>query len=257
MSSLSHPLPDDGVKSIGALLRGSAGFPSLLPHVFSFLSVVELMYIQQVNRRWYHDVYTARGHLIHKLNLGQFWSRLGVLDLAHFTRLTSAFHSVTELNLAYCHFLTPQHLIDLVHSIPHFERIERLNLFYCYGLDDAAISSLIPALPALTDLNLGRCIRITDRTVRSLASLQHLRSLTLTSLPALSEETLMLFDDPAYLSALQTLTLVNAGKFTQVEVDEVRATRPQLRIVGPEEQHQQLERNGKRKGESRKEINDT
>ena len=256
MSSLSHAPPDDGVKSVGALLRG-AGFPSLLPHVFSFLSVVELMYLQQVNRRWYSDVYTARAHLIHRLNLGQFWSRLGVLDLGHFTRLTSAFRSVTDLNLSYCHFLTPYHLIDLVHSIHNYERLERLNLFYAYNLTDDAVTSLIPSLPSLTDLNLGRCIRLTDRTVRALMPLSSLRSLTLTSLPALSEETLMLFDDPAYLPSLQTLTLVNAGKFTVVEVDEVRTTRPQLRIIGPEEQHQQLERNGKRKGEARKEINDT
>ena len=258
MSAPSHhsSSSDDPAPKSVALLLKTAEFSPLLPQVLSFLSVIELMYLQQVNRRWQQDVVTARASFIHKLHLGQFWSRLGVVDVGHFTRLVSAFTSVTELNVSYCHFLTNQHLVDIVHAIPHYERLERLNLFYAYNLTDDAVLALVPSLPALTDLNLGRCIRLTDRAVRALQPLSSLRSLVLTSLPALSEETLMMFDDPAYLAQLQSLTLVNAGHFTTVEVDEVRATRPLLKVVGPEEQHQQPERNGKRK-ETRKDINDT
>ena len=214
------------------------------------------MYIAQVNVRWREAVSTAQSFVIHRLNLGQFWSRLGVLDGRHFAQLVQRYRSVTDLNLSYCHFLTGTMLQQLVQALPQCERLERLSLFYCYSLTDDAVIALLPSLPALTDLNVGRCIHLTDRTTRSLYALPNLRSLTLTSLPKLSEESLMLFDDPNFLHSLHTLVLVNVGKFSAVEVDELRGSRQGWKVIGPEEQHVNVERNGKRK-ETRKDINDT
>ena len=253
-SHASHLSNDDGQSSRTiALLLKDSGFQPLLPQVLSFLSVIELLYIQQVNHRFYDGVYEAKTDLITRLHLGQFWSRLGVMPTEHFLSLLSGYRAVRELNVSYCHFLTGDTLLALVKGTPSYERIERLNLFYCYNLTDEHVAAVLPLLPNLAELNLGRCIHITDKTLRVLRTSPTLRSLTLSSLPLLSEETLMAFDDPSTLPALAYLSLVNTGKFSAIQVDEVRVSRPQMRIVGPEEQHMPVERNGKRK-ENRKDM---
>ena len=236
-----------------ALLLKDAGFTPLLPQVFSFLSVIELLYIQQVNHRFYDGVYEAKADIITRLHLGQFWSRLGVTPTEHFLSLISGYRAVREVIVSYCHFLTGDTLLALIKGTPSYERVERLNLFYCYNLTDEHVAAVLPLLPALQELNLGRCIHITDKTLRALRTSTTLRSLTLSSLPQLTEETLMAFDDPATMPALSYLSLVNTGKFSALQVEEVRTSRPQMRIVGPEEQHMPLERNGKRK-ENRKDM---
>ena len=253
-SHASHLSSDDAQNSRTiALLLKDPGFTPLLPQVFSFLSVIELLYIQQVNHRFYDGVYEAKADLIARLHLGQFWSRLGVQPTEHFLSLVSGYRAVRELNVSYCHFLTGDTLLALVKGTPGYEKIERLNLFYCYNLSDEHIAAVLPLLPGLTELNLGRCIHISDKTLRTLRASATLRSLTLSSLPLLTEETLMAFDDPSTMPALSYLSLVNAGKFSAIQVDEVRASRPHIRIVGPEEQHMPVERNGKRK-ENRKDM---
>ena len=257
MSTPSHAshLSNDDAQSTRtiALLLKDPGFQPLLPQVLSFLSVIELLYIQQVNHRFYDSVYVAKTDLIARLHLGQFWSRLGVTPIEHFLSLVSGYRQVRELNVSYCHFITGEALIAVIKGIPSYERIERLNLFYCYNLTDEQVAAVLPMLPNLTELNLGRCIHITDKTLRTLRTSTTLRSLTLSSLPQLTEETLMAFDDPSTMPTLSYLSLVNTGKFSALQVEEVRTSRPQMRIVGPEEQHMPVERNGKRK-ENRKDM---
>jgi len=240
--------------SIAGLLKNPY-FAPIMPQVFSFLSVIELMYTQQVNHIWCSHVGNARSVHIHKLHLGQFWSRIGVIDVSYFSQLCSSFKAVEELNLGYCHFITGDTLSRVVSAIPSYQRIEKLNLFYCYQLTDEQIIALLPLFPQLTDLNIGRCIKLTDKCIRAVSSqLPHLRSLTLSSLPLLTEETLMLFDDTSLFPSIGYLNLVSAGKYSVIEVDEVRNSRPGVKIVGPEEIHRIPDKNGK-KQHNRKEIN--
>lgn len=224
--------------SIAALMKHPI-FEKIAPTVFSFMSVIELMYIEQTNNLWLTSAAEARHSRIKRLHLGQFWSRIGLMEPHYFTALCSKFHAINDLNVGYCHFITGEMLFTLIESIPNYQNIIRLNLFYCYNLQDQHIEKLLTLLPNLADINLGRCINLTDKAFSLLAMHSpHLKVLQSNILPRLTEESLMLFDDTTMFPSLTHLNLVHSGSFKELDLDELRAScaaaRPALKIIGPE-----------------------
>ncbi len=193
------------------------------------------MYVQGVNRHWYSSTRVARERYIRKLHLGQFWSRLGLLDSQYFTRLASQFHSIRDLNVAYCHFMKGDTLLALLDCLPNSQDLERINLFYCYQLGDEHIEAIVSKAPKLRELNLGRVTNVTDRGVAALSTLSHLRSLNVIQNPNLSEETLMLMDDTKHFPSLQVFNVVNCSKYRPEMMEELKNVRPNLKIIGPQE----------------------
>lgn len=234
----------------------------LLPRILSFMSTVELMFVQSVSTHWRTGCVTARRSLIHRLHWGQFWSRIGVLPTAHFLAIASQFENVTEVNFAYCSFMTGDTLFAILAALPSAKRITKINLFYCYQLQDADIEHLMRsgALPVLRELNLGRCNKLTERSVRLLSEeCPTLTYLNLAHNPALGPDTLMLFDDLKYFPRLQILNLMHCAKLRMDEVDELikapataqrnlslakQGLQP-LRIIGPQELFQ-IDKSGKK-----------
>lgn len=256
---LSALLADpQGERSIAALLH----MDDLVPRILAFLSTVELMFVQSVSTHWRAGAVQARRSLIHRLHFGQFWSRIGVLPTAHFISIARQFENVTEVNFAYCSFMTGEQLFAILAAIPSAQRITKLNLFYCYQLQDADIEQLVKSgsLPVLRELNLGRCNKLTERSVRLLSEqCPTLSYLNLCHNPSLGADTLMLFDDPKYFPRLQILNLMHCAKLRMDEVDEVlkapataqrnltlakQGLQP-LRIIGPQELFQ-IDKSGKK-----------
>lgn len=238
----------------------------IVPRVLAFMSTVELMFVQQVCRSWQRHTAAARSSLIHRLHLGQFWSRVGVLPDSCFTAIAAQFGAVVDLNLAYCSFLTGPTLLQIVRALPQPSRLTKLNLFYCHLLTDDDIEQLLGAkaeqeqLPLLRDLNLGRCNRLTERTVRLLcARAPRLQTLNLCHNPAVGEETLMLMDDLSNFPSLTLLNVMHCARLRMDEIDELlkaaqaqgrnaklhKQGLPSLRVIGPQELFQ-IDKSGKK-----------
>ena len=234
----------------------------LVPRILAFLSTVELMFVQSVSRNWLAHTSTARSSLIHRLHFGQFWSRIGLLPIEHFTHIAAQFHAITEVNLAYCSFMDGPAFFSILHAIPSFSRITKLNLFYCYQLVDTDIQQMMGTkeLPLLRELNLGRCNKLTERSVRILSeSCPALTALNLAHNPSVGEDTLMLFDDLANFPRLQSLNVMHCTKLRMDEVDEllkaahttgrnaqlIKHGLSNMRIIGPQELFQ-IDKSGKK-----------
>ena len=237
----------------------------LIPRVLSFLTPVELLFVPSVCRSWHHHAVTARATMIKKLHMGQFWSRIGVLPDERFTHLASGYTLVTELNLAYCSSLTGPTLNALLHALPAMARLSKLNLFYCFQLTDADIELVFGGspcpLPAIRELNLGRCSKLTERSVRLLgASLASLQILSLAHLACVGEETLMMFDDVRHFPSLTLLNVLHCPKWQGDHVEELlrgaaqpngrnallaKQGRPPFKVIGPLETFQ-VDKSGKK-----------
>jgi hypothetical protein len=187
--------------------------------------------------------------------VGQFWSRIGVIDSRYFLPLIVQFHSIRDLNLAYCNFLTGSVLLEFVDHIANYGEIERINLFYCYQLQDQEIIQLISKTPKLREFNIGRVVNLTDATMNALANLQYLRSLNVIYNGQIDEETLMLFDDSSKFPNLHTLNVVQCAKYLEKPelIEELKNTRPHLKIIGPQEIFT-TDKNGKK---LRRDVQDT
>jgi len=253
--------PYEGERSVAAILH----MDELVPRVLSFLTAVELLFVPSVCRSWRAHAVTARGTLVKRLHMGQFWSRIGVLPDAVFIKLASGYTRVTELNLSYCSFLTGSSLNALLHALPAMPQLSKLNLFYCFQLTDDDMQTVMggspPPLPALRELNLGRCSKLTERTIRLLA--EHLPSLQLLSLAHMNcvgEETPMLFDDLRNFPSLSLLNVLHCSKWQAEHVDELvrgaavpggrnaqlaKLGRPPFKVIGPQETFQ-VDKSGKR-----------
>jgi len=258
-SSSSYPsAPYEGERSLAALLH----MDELVPRILSFLTPVELMFVQSVCRSWYMHVRTARQSLIPRLHLGQFWSRIGVLPTEYFTNLAQQFGNVTELNCGYCNFMSGPTFFQILTAVPRYERLTKINLYYCYNLTDDDIDKLLHEyhLPNLRELNIGRCPKLSDRSVRLLAAeCPNLQYLNLVHNPNVGEETFMLFDDLTKFPSLTLLNLMHASRIRMDEVEELirscssngrnanlvkRGLTP-LRVLGPQELFQ-IDKTGKK-----------
>ena len=247
-----------GERSIAALLH----MDDLVPRILAFLSPVELMFVSSVSTHWRTGSVDARRRLIPRLHLGQFWSRIGVLPTQHFVNIAKQFDNVTEVNFAYCSFMAGEQLRAILGALPSAARITKLNLFYCYQLQDADIEQLLTSatLPVLRELNLGRCNKLTERSVRLLSEqCPTLTYLNLAHNPSLGADTLMIFDDTKYFPKLQLLNLMHCAKLRMDEVEEMlkspstaqrnlalakQGLQP-LRIIGPQELFQ-IDKSGKK-----------
>jgi hypothetical protein len=176
------PYPDINFKPedrlIATIFKASQ-FDSILPNILSFLSVVELMFVQSVNRRWYQLSGHTRTHLIKRLHYGQFWSRIGILDNSYFITLTNSFKNICDINFSYCHFMNNSIFEQLIMRLSNHHTMIRLNIFYCYHLNDEIINTIVQRFPNLTDLNIGRCHLMTERGIMKLAELTKLKTLNL------------------------------------------------------------------------------
>lgn len=233
-TELNELMTDDTIdKSIVTILNHSS-FTVLLPHILSYLSVVELMFVSSVNKRWNEIVQTSCRDYIDTLNLCQFWSRIGVLDTRLFRSLVSKFHHVRHLNLAYCNKLTTEILIDIITAIPSHQSITKLNLFYCYELNDDSIDVILQLLPRLTELNIGRCMLLTNRTIDLLSDCDTLRKLVMVAIPNVDIDITNYLDDTTKFKSLRVLNIVNCMKLKQDIINETKLIRSNLRIIGPE-----------------------
>lgn len=246
---------DDSVEHSIVTILNHTAFNSILPRIFSYLSVVELMFIASVNKRWHELVNITCAEHIDTLNLCQFWSRIGVLDTRLFRGLVSKFHHVRHLNLAYCHKLNTDTLIDIITAIPQHQSINKLNLFYCYELNDDSIDVVLQLLPKLTELNVGRCMTLTNRSIDLLSDCNTLRKLVIVANPNIDIEITNYLDDPTKFKGLRVLNVVNCTKLKQDIMNECKANRPNLRIIGPD--HLIIQDSAGRKLKAHKDLDST
>jgi hypothetical protein len=240
--------PYEGERTIAAALH----MDEIVPHVLSYMTTVELLLVPAVCHAWSRHTSTARAALIHRLHFGQFWSRIGVIGQPErFARIASGFEALVELNLACCNFMPGSTFELILHAIPNFSRLTKINLFYSYQLTDDDVTRLITpeALPQLRELHLGRVRKLTDRSTRALAEMPNLTYLNMVHNRNITEETLMLFDDPTKFPALQIFNMTHCTGIKQEEVEELlrecaangrnanlhRIGGSNLRIIGPQE----------------------
>jgi hypothetical protein len=216
-----------------SLLFRHPHFNQLLPPIFSYLTLIELIYIQSVNRNWYQNVKIAQKYYTKNLHFGQFWSRISTLHLESMLKFVNQFEQIIEVNFSYCHLLTNDICKQILTNIPNYNNIEKLNLFYCYELTDDFIEWITVQLPHLHELNLGRCIKLTDRTLLSIAKLPQLRILNIVYNPNVTIDSLMMFDDPSCFRSLQSFNVINCKHFQPEVVEDLHVSRPHLRITGP------------------------
>jgi len=214
----------------------------LMPMVLSFTSILEHLYLMRVNRHWRLMIHRswrnswrhARGTLF----LDQFWCRLGVLDSDIFYRMFSRMDRIEHLSLGFCCHLNDNLLRHIWHHLIQRQRehglpLRSLNLFYCYRLSDQVLAEIPSAFPSLTELNLGRCTNLTDRTIRLIAAMPNLKKFNLASIPAVDEHTFMVFDDPHAFPALQLWDIQNTNNDLAKYVVELQHHRPGLKVIGP------------------------
>uniref|UniRef100_K3WKE1 Clu domain-containing protein n=1 Tax=Globisporangium ultimum (strain ATCC 200006 / CBS 805.95 / DAOM BR144) TaxID=431595 RepID=K3WKE1_GLOUD len=105
--------------------------------------------------------------------------------------------NLTSLNLSGCVHLTDENLVDIINAC---EKLVRLEAGFCRELSDAVLSSIAKQL-SLEELNLSRCVKITDGgmleiaaqfTVLKKLNVSACKKLTRTTLEALYEGCTML-----------------------------------------------------------------
>jgi hypothetical protein len=218
-----------------------------------------------VKLSWTHGWKHATG----TLNLEQFWFRLGLCKNDFFVNLIKQTDRIQHVSFAYCSALTDGTLRNFLTVLAEKRcPLQSLNLFFCPQLTDNTTDFIVQTFPDLQELNLGRCVQFSGRSIRSLATLRHLRKLNMVwaVLPgwglltvrfvaqvhntSVNEETFMILDDPDSFASLTefdiqvrrslfnwhslfVLRAQHSSKDVQKFADEMKGTRPSLRILGP------------------------
>jgi len=209
-----------------------------LHRVLSFMSLLEQMNYLTVSKRWNNAIRTTWKDEQRTLCLEQFWAQLGLAHTDKIVNIVRTMGHLTKLSVAYCSNLSDVSLIQILTILAQKQKegsLISLNLFYCHSVTDVSAKYLVDHFPNLTELNLGRCQLLTEKAVELVGKLKYLKRLTLSSNPNLSEETFMLLDDGTSFPALTELDVQCSGKRPLAKyVDEIKVTRPSLKIVGPD-----------------------
>ena len=119
------------------------------------------------------------------LCLEQFWSTLGPDGERNVLALAQKMDRIDSISLAYCAGCNDKLVQSLLQVfVDKRFPLRSLNLFYLGQLTDATIIYAASHFPDLTELNVGRCMLITDRSMRELAKLKHLKKLNVVRAPA-------------------------------------------------------------------------
>ena len=135
-----------------------------------------------MSKSWNALVDEAFYSTITHLDLGQFWASIGTsdVDISYFVKLVSRCHHVKKLSLAFCTHLSDQSFFTIFQALPQQKaRVTSLNLFYCYNLTRSGIKHVVEFFPVLEELNLGRCMKISNESFMLLQQLGELKHLSL------------------------------------------------------------------------------
>jgi hypothetical protein len=129
------------------------------------------------------------------LDLSQFWSRFGSNEFRDRVKsLEDRISHVDELeniSFSWCNKVNDETFLHVLSCIAKPEKVKRLELYYCHRLTDKGLKEMASILPNLEFLNLGRCMKITDKCIANLRVLKKLRYLSLKRCPNISEDALM------------------------------------------------------------------
>jgi hypothetical protein len=234
-------------------IENALKFDKALVRTLSFLSLCEQANYLTVSKRWNAAMRTAWREDLHTLCLEQLWCSFGPKDAEKVLALMRNFGHINKLSVAYCSHVTDAMLVQMLNSLLPKQKewpLTSLNVFYCNHVADSFVKYLSDNFPALTELNLGRLPQLTTKAFDYLAKLPNLRKLNMVS-NSVTEDTFMMFDDGSSFPALVELDVQNAGKKDlQKYVDELKATRPKLKIVGPEPVRFEVMRKSQKKPQS-------
>merc|ERR1712150_102474 len=128
--------------------------------------------------------------------------------------LIKRFPIAVDVSLAYCNMVTDDSLKTILTELPtNPENIQQLNLFYNNRLSDSSIQWICERFPNLRNLNVGRCMHLTDKSMDRISNLLHLQKLSLLS-TEFGTEAMMLLEENGCLKRLKELDVRGCKKLT-------------------------------------------
>jgi hypothetical protein len=125
-------------------------------------------------------------------------------------------------------------LLSILYPTPAARsQLMSLNIYYCYKVTDAHIEALCSLYPNIRELNLGKCILLTEHCLPALGSLPRLRSLCISGTLNLSPIVQQLLNSSMFpsLRMLDAEPMGNAHIFSGQSVTDVIAVRPKLQVM--------------------------
>jgi hypothetical protein len=199
------------------------------PHILSYLTLYDTMQCKAVSKSWQKNV-DSNWKRKRVLDLSQFWASLGVGNADDHERFVAQFVGIRTIKLIFCHLLGDEVFERIMNAVPNKLAVKNINLYYCFRLTDRAVDFIAANFPNMICLNASKCIQLTEASLQRLGKMQHLQTLQIRGLPALSPHSVEYF-----YSGFPSLTSLNIEeKLVKESLDEVISVLPNLRITASE-----------------------
>mmetsp|Transcript_12967 Transcript_12967/g.31787 ORF Transcript_12967/g.31787 Transcript_12967/m.31787 type:complete len:419 (+) Transcript_12967:400-1656(+) len=183
---------------------------SWLVQLFKHLTLMELLYCQQVCRNWRRNV---DKHFRERpvLDFDVFWNLVGRPEyMAPLKKLQSRFKQATTLNLRYCNHLGDEDLKTLLEHLVSRQNLEMIDLFYCFSITSKAIAHAVELCPKLRHVVLNFCVGVDNQSIVYLSNLPDLEVLEMSSLTKLTKDIWNIFQESKF-DSLEKLYLENCS----------------------------------------------
>jgi len=209
-------------------LKRKSSFEEVLFHKIQlntpadFLKYFRMSYwittLQLLNNQ-FKKIVSKKCSIANRLDLAQFWSIVGDDFILEITTLIKRFPIVTDISFAYCNNVGDETLKKFMEALKQDPKtIKKLDLFYNNRLTDKAILWICERFPNIEDLNIGRCMSVTDRALDKVASLKNLKKLSISS-TELGLDSLMFLEENKCLERLKELNIKGCKKITKKRFD--------------------------------------
>jgi hypothetical protein len=204
-------------------------YVSTWSHILSFVCLADSMMLCGVNQALQQHVKEYWQEEAQRLNLNFFFYS----DFQHpeTFKFVKQFRALAEVNLAFCSKLTDASLVALLDTVLYKENVRKLNLYFCYELSDEAILYIVQTFPKLTHICLGKCVKLTDESMRHLSTLRQLKNVDLSGVRKLTNQALMTFDYELQFPKLKRCTIIDCANISEENLEETKEARPSIRFV--------------------------
>lgn len=179
----------------------------------------------------YEALVAKKCQMVTELDLSPLWCILGDKHINEVQKLIQRFPLVKEVSFAYCHNVKDHTILQILENLKEKPaNITMLNFFYNNQLTDESMVWICERFPNLVELNVGRCMRITCKSIDKIAQLKNLKKLTLAS-TELGEKSNDRLDKNNCLERLEILDITGCKNFTYRMVQKMGDANKKLKLI--------------------------